>query len=96
MNRGSNPFPPANTFKALERLLSEAFLFVGDFVAGSVPRKLRLVGGVKGHNKKGCFLSGKPSHAGEELHITRSKTVIALVLWFGERWAYLRVMAKSL
>jgi hypothetical protein len=32
VNRGSTPFPPANLFKALERLLSEAFLFWGDFV----------------------------------------------------------------
>jgi len=35
----------------LERPLSEAFLFVGDFLTGSVPRKPRLAGGAKGHNK---------------------------------------------
>ena len=32
VNRGSTPFPPAKNIKALERHLSEAFLFVGNFV----------------------------------------------------------------
>jgi hypothetical protein len=38
-------------------------------LTGTCPRKPRLAGGVKGHNMKRNYLSGKPRPVAGELHI---------------------------
>jgi hypothetical protein len=42
----------------------------------NVPRKPRLVGGVKGHNIKRDYLAGKPRPMGGELHILERKSLL--------------------
>jgi hypothetical protein len=45
----------------------------------NVPRKPHLVGGVKGHNMKRNYLSGKPRHVAGELHFCRIFEIVCPV-----------------
>ena len=79
MNQGSNPCPPANHFKALERPLSEAFLFVGDFVERFY-----------GVSREILCQKNRPSHPATQvaMYLAREKKDLSLIeigTYFGGR-----------